>query len=103
MLESNQIEVSDELETQKAELLAAIADPLRWKVLRLLDEGPRCVCDIQEHVPIAGNLLSYHLKVLRDLNLVHSQRQGRRIEYRLSEDASLRLIHALPVQSEKRA
>ena len=57
-----------------------MADPVRWTVLTRLAESPRCVCDLQEHVPVAANLLSYHLKVLREAGLVVATRRGRWIE-----------------------
>jgi ArsR family transcriptional regulator, arsenate/arsenite/antimonite-responsive transcriptional repressor len=77
-------------------LLQAIGDPVRWTVLRRLSAAPSCVCDIQEHVPIAANLLSYHLKVLRDAGLVTATRRGRWIDYALATDAAARLTDALP-------
>ena len=77
-------------------LLAAVADPVRWSVLQRLAEAPSCVCNLQEHVPIAANLLSYHLKVLRDAGLVTTSRRGRWIDYALANDALDRLHAALP-------
>lgn len=77
-------------------LLQAVADPIRWTVLHRLAERPSCVCDIQEHVPIAANLLSYHLKVLREAGLVTATRRGRWIDYALSPDADARIDAALP-------
>ena len=79
-------------------LLSAVADPVRWTVLRhLADRGTSCVCDLQDRVPVASNLLSYHLKVLRDAGLVTTARRGRWIDYTLAEDAAKRLADALPV------
>ncbi len=77
-------------------LLAAVADPIRWTVLERLASQPSCVCNLQEHVPIAANLLSYHLKVLREAGLVTTRRRGRWIDYALAEDALDRLRAALP-------
>lgn len=77
-------------------VLQVVADPIRWTVLQQLANKPSCVCDIQEHVPIAANLLSYHLKVLREAGLVTSSRRGRWIDYSLAEDALDRLHAALP-------
>jgi ArsR family transcriptional regulator len=82
--------------TAAMSVLAAVTDPVRWTVLSRLAEAPRCVCDLQEHVPVAGNLLSYHLKVLRDAGLVTTSRRGRWIDYALSPDALDRLHAALP-------
>ena len=85
-------------ETVKASvvLLAAVADPIRWTVLQRLSANALCVCKLQDHVPIAANLLSYHLKVLRDAGLVTTSRRGRWIDYALAEDALDRLRAALP-------
>lgn len=77
-------------------VLQAVADPIRWTVLEVLAAAPRCVCDLQESVPVAGNLLSYHLKVLRDAGLVTSSRRGRWIDYALAPDAHERMRTALP-------
>ncbi|NBM21168.1 helix-turn-helix transcriptional regulator [Streptomyces sp. GC420] len=77
-------------------LLQVVADPVRWAVLQRLAEQPSCVCNLQEHVPIPANLLSYHLKVLREANLVTSSRRGRWIDYALADDALDRLQAALP-------
>jgi ArsR family transcriptional regulator len=79
-------------------LLSAVADPVRWTVIRhLARRGTSCVCELQDRVPVATNLLSYHLKVLRDAGLVTSARRGRWIDYTLAPDAAERLAGALPV------
>ena len=83
-------------------VLQAVADPIRWTVLATLAEAPRCVCRLQEQVPIAGNLLSYHLKVLREAGLVTTSRRGRWIDYALAPDASERMRAALPVPAGAR-
>ena len=81
---------------QAVTLLTAVADPIRWAVLARLAQGSSCVCQLQEHIPIAGNLLSYHLKVLRDAGLVTTSRRGRWIDYALADDARDRMTAALP-------
>jgi ArsR family transcriptional regulator len=78
--------------------LSAVADPVRWTVLsHLAEQGTCCVCVLQERVPVAANLLSYHLKVLRDAGLVTTSRRGRWVDYTLAEGAARRLVEALPV------
>jgi ArsR family transcriptional regulator, arsenate/arsenite/antimonite-responsive transcriptional repressor len=77
-------------------LLTAAADPVRWTILRRLTAGQSCVCDLQAEVAVAPNLLSYHLKVLREAGLVTSTRRGRWIDYRLTDGAMDRLTAALP-------
>jgi len=77
-------------------LLQAVADPIRWTILHTLAARPSCVCNLQEHVPIAANLLSYHLKVLREAGLVTSSKRGRWVDYALADDAPARMRAALP-------
>ena len=77
-------------------VLQAVADPIRWAVLSTLAQAPRCVCKLQEQIPIAGNLLSYHLKVLREAGLVTASRRGRWIDYALAPGAPERMRAALP-------
>ncbi len=81
----------------RAALLAALADPVRLHLIeQLADSGTRCVCNLQVDPPIAANLLSYHLKVLKSAGLVTAQKRGRWVDYTIAEDALERLHQALP-------
>ncbi len=78
-------------------LLAAVADPVRWAVLHRLGAGTACVCELQEQVAVAPNLLSYHLRVLRESGLVVAAKRGRWVDYALAPAGFDRLVAALPV------
>jgi len=82
--------------TEAAALLAAVADANRLALVTILAAGTTCVCDLQARVPIAANLLSYHLKVLREAGLIAGVRRGRWIDYSLTEGALERLHAAIP-------
>lgn len=96
MAESIALEVSPAVRAKRIELLRAVADPVRWVVLEELAGESRCVCDLRERVPVPANLLSYHLRVLREVGLVTAARRGRWIDYRLADDAPRRMADALP-------
>jgi len=96
MTDSIHIEMTSPEVVEPLVVLQAVADPVRWAVLAMLAEAPRCVCKLQEQVPIAGNLLSYHLKVLREAGLVTTSRRGRWVDYALAPDAPERMRAALP-------
>jgi ArsR family transcriptional regulator len=90
-------EVGSELPLDEAVgLLIAAADPHRLALLRVLTAGPRCVCDLQVKVPLPGNRLSYHLKVLREAGLIAGTKRGRWIDYALVDGALDRLRAAVP-------
>ncbi len=79
-----------------AALLAVAADPNRLAILSLLTTGTCCVCEVQQLVPLPSNLLSYHLKVLREAGLITSVKRGRWVDYTLAPDALERLHAAIP-------
>jgi ArsR family transcriptional regulator len=81
-----------------ADLLAVVADPVRWRLLAVLGDGQaRCVCDLAPVGRVASNVLSYHLRVLREAGLVTASRRGRWVDYTLHRDAPARLRRALPI------
>jgi len=64
----------------------ALSDPARLAILRALSSGSRCVCELGPRLGLAQNLLSYHLRILREADLVRGRRTGRRIEYEVRAD-----------------
>lgn len=80
----------------RAACFKALADPSRLYILDLLVEGPRCACDLREALQIASNLLSHHLKVLREAGLVHSERRGRWMVYTADPDGLAAARAAVP-------
>lgn len=82
---------------ESAALLGVVADPVRWRLLRHLADGrTRCVCDLKPVAAVAANLLSYHLRALREAGLVRARRRGRWMDYTIADDAADRLQTALP-------
>ena len=67
--------------------LAALAQPLRLRTFRALvvagQEGLTPTA-LAEHLGIAPNTLSFHLKELSHAGLVEAERQGRNLVYRAS-------------------
>jgi ArsR family transcriptional regulator len=85
------------LESMLAAQFQALADPLRLQIVSVLGRAPRCVCEIQSEIgPIAANLLSYHLGILRSAGLVSAVRRGRWMDYRLDYAAFAALRASLP-------
>jgi ArsR family transcriptional regulator len=68
-----------------AEFLAVVSEKNRLKILCLLREGDRCVCDIWQCLKLPQNLTSHHLKILKDCNLVSSRWAGLKIFYSLNK------------------
>jgi ArsR family transcriptional regulator, arsenate/arsenite/antimonite-responsive transcriptional repressor len=67
--------------------LKALADGNRLRILRLLMDRPRCVCELQTALGIAQPTVSKHLSILEEAGWVDKQRQGKNfIFYQLIEE-----------------
>lgn len=65
-------------------IFKALADPTRRQVLQLLKDGPMKAGEIAEHVAVAKPTLSDHLALLRNAELVSSEKKGTSITYWLN-------------------
>jgi len=65
----------------------ALADDTRLRVIDLLRDGERCVCELTDQLATRQSLLSFHLKTLKDAGLVTDRREGRWSYYALNADA----------------
>ena len=64
-------------------VMKALSDPNRVKVVKMLQQKPMCVCEMQEALGIAQPTVSKHLKILEDAGLVQSKKDGLWVNYRL--------------------
>lgn len=71
--------------SQTVEFLKIISEENRLKVLCLLKEEEKCVCDIGQELDLAQNLTSHHLKVLKDFGLVSSKQEGLKVIYAINK------------------
>lgn len=62
----------------------ALSEPLRLQILDLLRTRELCVCDLCEATETSQSKLSFHLKVLKEAELVRSRQEGRWIYYSLN-------------------
>jgi DNA-binding transcriptional ArsR family regulator len=63
-------------------VMAALADPTRWRVLNLLAErGEATATTLAGELPVSRVAVVKHLAVLDRAGLVDSRRQGREVRY----------------------
>ncbi|MFF2452490.1 metalloregulator ArsR/SmtB family transcription factor [Isoptericola sp. NPDC058082] len=70
-----------------ATTLKALAEPLRLRMLSFLATAPggeACVCDLAELTDVSQPTVSHHLKVLRDVGVLTSERRGTWVWYRIT-------------------
>lgn len=84
--------------TEMAPLLAALADPVRLRIISILvdsADGSCCGCDLEQPLGLSQPTISHHLKVLREAGLVSGEREGRWVHYRVVDDRLRELSQAL--------
>ena len=69
------------------ELLRALADPLRARIVGLLAEEQLCTCHLTELTGARQTNISNHLRVLREAGVVEAQPAGRYTYYRVRPEA----------------
>ncbi len=61
----------------------AAGDPTRVRILKLLEGGELCVCQLIDALKLGQSTVSGHLKVLRAAGLITTRREGRWAYYSL--------------------
>ena len=67
-----------------AETFKALSDPVRRQILELLKKGPLSTGDIASHFDMTGATISYHLKILKQADLIFESREKNFIYYQLN-------------------
>ena len=63
----------------------AVTDPSRVRILKLLESGELCVCQITTVLDLAPATVSKHLAGLKTAGLLQQRRDGKWVYYRLAE------------------
>ena len=74
----------EEKTKQIAEFLKIISEKNRLRILCLLKKE-KCVCEICQYLNLPQNLVSHHLKVLKDLSLISAKKEGVKIFYKINK------------------
>lgn len=64
--------------------LQALADPTRREILNLLKQSRMSAGEISNHFSISGAVVSRHLSVLKEADLIRDEREGKYIYYELN-------------------
>lgn len=61
----------------------ALGHPARLTLVRTLQGGEHCVCDLVQAIGLGWSTTSRHLDVLREAGVVGSEKRGQQVFYRL--------------------
>jgi DNA-binding transcriptional ArsR family regulator len=78
-----------------ADLLRALAHPVRLRIVDLLSGGELCVKGLEELLGVSQSSVSQHLSRLRYAGLIESERRGHLVCYRLAGPRAESILQAV--------
>ncbi|MBW2078755.1 MAG: transcriptional regulator [Deltaproteobacteria bacterium] len=66
-------------------VMKALRGTNRVKIVKMLQHGELCVCEIQAALGISQSTVSKHLKILEEAGLLNSRKDGLWVHYRLDD------------------
>jgi len=84
--------IEHEKAEKAAKVFSAVSDPVRIKILKLLEKESMCVCELMGTLNMRQPLISYHLKFLREAGLIKPVRKGKWVFYKIADKKVLRMI-----------
>src|SRR5512146_2656095 len=66
-------------------ILKALSEETRLRILKLLEHGELCVCDIVAALDMVQPKVSFHLNALKESGFLKDRKQGRWTHYRLDD------------------
>ena len=78
-----------------AEVMKAVAHPVRLQIIALLETKEMCVGDIVEAVGGKQAITSQQLNMMRDKGVLSSRREGAKVYYRIENKNVIKLLHCI--------
>ena len=79
--------------SRKAQIIKAVAHPLRVAVVDFLKDGEKCVCDIAQHIGSERSNVSRHLAVMLKAGVLQSRKDGLMVFYELRTPCILNFLN----------
>ena len=98
--------LSADAAAELARTLKALADPVRLRLLSVVAShrgGEACVCDLSAGIAVGQPTISHHLKVLKRVGLLASERRGSWVYYRVIPEALHQLSQLLGADTLSRS
>lgn len=73
---------------QMTVVFKAFCDENRIQILKLLQSGERCACELLEEMSLSQPTLSHHMKILCDSGVVVGRKNGKWMYYTISVEGA---------------
>jgi ArsR family transcriptional regulator len=85
----------------KAEILKALAQPTRLKILDLLRNGERCICEIVPAINGEQSNISRHISLMQKSNLVTTRKDGVKVMVKVSDPRVFEILDSIALLLKK--
>ncbi|MDD3052673.1 MAG: metalloregulator ArsR/SmtB family transcription factor [Candidatus Cloacimonetes bacterium] len=68
---------------QHVKIFKALADKTRFRIVKMLEIKPMCVCEINEIIGFSMPAISNHLKILKEAGIITSEKDEKYVNYKL--------------------
>lgn len=89
------LEVDTLISKKNVELLKALADETRLKILKLLGDEEKCQCDIIPAMGKSQSTISQHLQILINSGVLDYRKEGQRSLYKLKDERIRKIIELI--------
>lgn len=84
---------SDHTLTLLSDTFSALSDPTRAKIINALLIEELCVCDLAYLIRLSVSAVSHQLRLLRNLRIIESRKEGKIVFYSLTDSHIASLFH----------
>ncbi|MHA1377112.1 MAG: ArsR/SmtB family transcription factor [Candidatus Helarchaeota archaeon] len=73
-------------------IFKALCDETRCKIIEILLDGERCVCEIVPQTKRTQSTISIQLAKLENLGIIESRREGKKVYYKLVNKKVMKIL-----------
>ncbi len=81
----------------KADILKALAQPTRLKILELLRDGERCICEIIPAINGEQSNISRHISLMQKSRLVTTRKDGVKVMVKVSDPRVFEILDSINI------
>jgi len=81
----------------KAEILKALAQPTRLKILQLLRNGEKCICEIVPAINGEQSNISRHISLMQKSNLVTTRKDGVKVMVKVKDPRVFEILDSISI------
>jgi DNA-binding transcriptional ArsR family regulator len=85
----------------KAEILKTLAQPTRLKILELLRNGEKCICEIVPAINGEQSNISRHISLMQKSHLVTTRKDGVKVMVKVSDPKVFEILDSISLLLKK--